>query len=158
MPFDRFSPDIPGYLQGEITGIVVGAPPNFPPPAVGTHVVDPAKPFDVTVTWTLSGVLVPLWQQALGGAWDVTVYAESQGAGPETKIGNVSVPVVVLQTSYTATIPASATGLSEHDPNSPNSGIYRLSVAVFLNSTLPAPGFDLIGFRGGPLIQVESPH
>lgn len=158
MPFDRFSPDIPGYLQGEITAVTVDAPPNFPPPAVGTHVVDPAKPFGVIVTWTLTGVLVPLWQTALGGAWDVTVYAESQAGGPETKIGNATVTTVPLQNAYTVTITASASGLEEHDPNSPRSGIYQLSAAVFLNSSLPAPGFDLVGFRGGPLIQVESPH
>lgn len=157
MPFDRFSPDIPGYLQGEITDIVVNAPTNFPPPAVGTHVIDPANPFEVTVKWTLSGALVPLWQQGLGGNWDVTVYAESQGAGPETKIGNVAVPVVVSNTSYTAKVLVPVPNLPEHDPNSPNSGIYKLSAAVFLNSTLPAPGFDLVGFRGGPLIQVENP-
>lgn len=157
MPFDRFSPDIPGYLQGEITDIAVDAPPDFPPPAVGTHVVDPANPFDVTITWTLTGALVPLWQTALGGDWDVTVYAESQGQGAETKIGNAKVAVDPLRNTYTVAISASAAGLKEHDPDSPYSGIYKLSVAVFLDSTLPAPGFDLIGFRGGPLIQVESP-
>jgi hypothetical protein len=66
------------------------------------------------------------------------------------------VAAAVTQSSYTANVLASASGLSEHDPSSPESGIYKLSVAVFLNSTLPAPGFDLVGFRGGPLIQVES--
>jgi hypothetical protein len=81
MPFDHFSPNIPGYMQGEITDIVVDAPTNFPPPAIGTYIVNPATPFQVTVKWTLSGVLVPLWQKALGGSWQVTVYAESQGAG-----------------------------------------------------------------------------
>ncbi|HVE97267.1 MAG TPA: hypothetical protein VNA67_09825 [Pseudonocardiaceae bacterium] len=47
--------------------------------------------------------------------------------------------------------------LEEHEPGTDRSGIYKLAVAVFLNSSLGTPGFDLTGFREGPMIQAENP-
>jgi len=33
-----------------------------------------------------------------------------------------------------------------------NSGLYKLSVVAFLNSNLPDPGYDVVGFREGPVM------
>ena len=33
----------------------------------------------------------------------------------------------------------------------------KLAVSVFLNSRLGPPGYDLVGFYEGPVIQVENP-
>lgn len=162
-----FDPTIPGYLEGEVGPIVVTAPPTFPPPALRRLVVDPAKPFDLTVEWEIFGDLVPLWLSALAGDWVVTAYAESVGPGPEVEIGTATVPTGNTLpctvntaksncTKYSATITVPATTLPEDDGTS--SGIYKLVVTVFLNSNLPAPGFDLSGFTEGPIIRVESPE
>jgi hypothetical protein len=36
------------------------------------------------------------------------------------------------------------------------SGIYKLVVSVFLNSSIPGGKFDLMGFQEGPFIQIED--
>ena len=53
------------------------------------------------------------------------------------------------------TVPPNA--LDEGNPGSQTSGIYKLVVSVFLDSTLGSPGFDMTGFNEGPIIQVENP-
>ena len=40
--------------------------------------------------------------------------------------------------------------LDEHAPGTDTSGVYKLVAAVFLNSDLGPPGFDMIGFNEGP--------
>lgn len=61
-------------------------------------------------------------------------------------------------TKYEATIVVPKDKLDEHDPGTDIGGIYKLAVAVFLNSTLAGtPGFDLVGYREGPIIQAENP-
>jgi hypothetical protein len=160
-----FDPTIPGYLEGEISSLAVSAPAAFPPPALRKLVVDPGKPFDITIEWEIFGDLVPLWLSALAGAWNVVVYAESIGPGPETTLASTTVATTATQpctvnaaksncTKYSATVTVAAGTLPEDDGAS--SGIYKLVATVFLNSDLPSPGFDLSGFVEGPIIRVES--
>lgn len=78
----QFDPNIPGLMEGEVTGVAVIDPQPFKY-GVGNHVVDPNKPFELKIEWTIFGQLVPLWLSALEGEWDVSVYAESLGKGPE---------------------------------------------------------------------------
>jgi hypothetical protein len=81
---DRFDPNIPKYMEGEVGDVVITSPAGFPPPALPNRVVDPTKPFTLDVTWNMFGALVPLWMAALGGSWQVTVYAESLGPVPRS--------------------------------------------------------------------------
>ncbi len=162
--FDQFDPDLPPYIQGQITNVAVidpavtGVPGQLP-----NRVVDPSQPFTIQVDWTLTGALVPLWLNALqpplqSGFWDVSAYAESLGGGNETKLGtDNTVQAVPGQNTYSATIVVPPNTLQEHNPGTDQGGIYKLAVAVFLNSNLGAPGFDIIGFQEGPIIQVENP-
>ena len=60
------------------------------------------------------------------------------------------------QFQYQVKLQVPANALAEGDPGSNVSGIYKLVVAVFLNSNLGQPGFDMIGFNEGPYIQVED--
>jgi hypothetical protein len=61
-------------------------------------------------------------------------------------------------TKYTAKVTVPPGTLLEHVPGSDQGGIYKLAVAVFLNSNLVGvPGYDLIGFSEGPIIQAENP-
>jgi len=166
----QFDPSIPGFMQGDVTGVTLTAPAGFPAPALPNRVVDPAQPFTLTIEWEAYGALVPLWLAALTDMWRIEVYAESLGGGPEIRIGSAqkaktdTVPCTVNGAQVNCTkwqvdvnIPAGA--LPEGNPGGPAvspSGIYKLAVSVFLNSTLGTPGFDLVGFHEGPIIQVES--
>jgi hypothetical protein len=136
---------------------------------VGNHVVDPTKSFELSVEWEIFGQLVPLWLSALAGNWDVSVYAESLGGGNEVRLGTVSVPTTAVQpctvnaakancTKFSATITVPPNRLQEHTPGTNVGGIYKLVAAVFLNSNLAGtPGFDLVGYSEGPIIQAENP-
>jgi len=155
----QFDPNFTGTppfeISGDITAVKVregGVLPN--------HVVDPTKQLEIDVEWKVDGGLTNLWLTALDPAqWRVSVYAESQGAGAEVELGQVNVPIGTLgATPYTksATIVVPApVPLQQHDGN--NSGVYKLTAAVFLNSAIPGGGFDMIGFAEGPYIQVENP-
>lgn len=166
---DQFDPNIPGLIEGNVTSVVVTDPQPFIF-GTGNKVIDPTRSFDLTIEWELFGQLVPLWLAALGGDWDVSVYAESLGGGNEVRLGTTKVAssakltCTVNQpkancTKYSATVTVPANKLQEHIPGTDQGGIYKLAVAVFLNSTLSGtPGYDVIGFREGPIIQAEKPE
>jgi hypothetical protein len=162
----QFDPNLPGpnpgdpdLIVGDITAVVVLDPGTFQPFDVGNKVLDPNKPFKVVVKWKISGLLRPLWLTALGGKWNVQVFAESLGGGPELLVASDNtVDADPAKSDFEATLTVPANTLPEGNPGSNISGIYKLVVSVFLNSTLPDPGFDMIGFSEGPIIQIEDPH
>ena len=127
---------------------------------MGNSVLSPSKPFQVVVRWKVTGLLGPLWLAALGGKWNVQVYAESIGCGSRDPPGEQQQHSPPFRPSRTtpATVDVPAGILPEGNPGSSISGIYKLVVSVFLNSNLPAPGYDMIGFSEGPYIQVENPN
>jgi len=157
----QFDPNIPGLIGGDVTTVVVIDPAGtFPPFEVGNHVLNPQDSFQINVAWEVNGLLRPVWLNALKpfGNWNVQAFAESIGGGPEILIAsdNSVVPdPAVANYSVTLTVPPNT--LQEGDPGSNVSGIYKLVVAVFLNSDLGQPGFDMTGFNEGPIIQVENP-
>jgi len=155
----QFDPNIPGLIEGNITTVVVVDPAGtFPPFEVGNHVLNSNESFQVKVAWKITGLLRPLWLTALGGKWNVQLFAESLGGGPEILLASdnlVSALPPVEDYSVTLNVPPNA--LEEGDPGSSVSGIYKLVVSVFLDSTLGSPGFDMTGFNEGPIIQVENP-
>ena len=165
---NQFDPQITGLMEGEVTGLTVIDPQPFVG-GTGNHVIDPSKEFTLKVEWEVFGQLVPIWLAALGGNWDVSVYAESLGGGSEVRLGTELVattdtrPCTVNQaqancTKYEATVTVPAGKLEEHTPGTDQGGSYKLVAAVFLNSDLPGtPGYDLIGFSEGPIIQAEVP-
>lgn len=155
----QFDPNIPGLIEGNITTVVVIDPAGeFPPFQVGNHVLNRNDAFKIKVEWKITGLLRPLWLSALGGRWNVQVYAESLGGGPELLLASdnsVNADPQVSDYAVELTVPPNA--LDEGNPGSQTSGIYKLVVSVFLDSTLGAPGFDMTGFNEGPIIQVEDP-
>ncbi len=167
----QFDPSIPNYLEGDITSVALTAPAGFPPPAMPNNVVDPNQPFTITIEWEVYGVLTPLWLAALSNNWRIEVFAESLGGGQELRIGSAQLPktasvactanpAAVNCQKWTVDVTVPAGTLQEGNPGGPAtspSGIYKLAMSVFLNSTLGTPGFDLVGYYEGPVIQVESP-
>lgn len=154
----QFDPNIPGLIGGEITTVVVIDPAREFPFEVGNHVLNRDDSFQVRVDWEITGALRPLWLSALGGKWNVQLYAESLGGGPEILLAsNNDKDADSGVANYSVTLDVPAGALAEGDPGSNVSGIYKLVVSVFLDSTLGAPGFDMTGFNEGPIIQVENP-
>jgi hypothetical protein len=165
---DRFDPNLPptsptsGAIQGEFTRVVLTEQPAI---GDGNAVVNRTQSFDIAVDWHVFGNLTPLWLGALAvntPDWVVTAYAESQGPGPEVSLGSVNVPVggppFSQDVIYTATITVPPFTLPEENPNNPNeSGIYKISVTTFLDSSVGGP-YDMIGFTDGPRIKVEDPE
>jgi hypothetical protein len=99
--------------------------------------------------------------------WVVSAYAESLGPGPELKLreetegrNNVTRNGDRFDWSHTLTVPANSGLVGENPGGGPNaaSGIYLLTVTVFMNSNIPGAGFDIIGFNQGPTIKVENPQ
>jgi hypothetical protein len=156
----QFDPNIPNLISGDITTIVVRDPAaDFPPFEVGNHVLDPTEEFQVDVTWEINGLLRPLWLKALAGNWNVQLFAESIGGGPEILLArDDTVPADPARAQYSVRLTVPPSALEEGNPGSSTSGIYKLVVAVFLNSDLGQPGFDMTGFNEGPIIQVENPN
>lgn len=154
----QFDPNIPGFIGGEVTTVLVRDPAaDFPPFELGNHVVNGTEPFDIDVAWEVTGPLRPLWLAALGGTWNVQIYAESIGGGQEILLArDDTVPAVPGQSQYKVRVNVPADTLEEGNPGSNTSGIYKLVAAVFLNSNLGEPGFDMTGFNEGPIIQVEN--
>lgn len=154
----QFDPNIPGLIEGDVaTFVVIDPAAEFPPFSVGNHVINPDEAFKVKVEWKITGLLRPLWLSALGGRWNVQVYAESIGGGPEVLLASdnsVAADPNVSDYAVEFTVPPSV--LTEGNPGSNVSGLYKLVVSVFLNSNLGRPGFDMTGFMEGPIIQVEN--
>ena len=156
----QFDPSLPGLIEGDVTNVAVNESPPFSPFSLANSVIDNSEPFDIAVEWNVSGPLATLWITALGSPWLVRVYAESQGPGPEILLSTTSVSAATFagttnDRTYTATMSVPANTLPEDVGG--DSGLYRLTASVFLNSSLGAPGYDMIGFSDGPVIQVENP-
>ena len=158
-------PDGTEWMLGECTSATVTDPAgNFPPPFSRSNlVVDPTKPFTVTVEWEIRGFLSRLWLTALATTtpnWRVEMWVESQGPGDEILAGSASVPVLPLGAgttqTYSADIVVPANTLEEHSPGA-RSGVYATTVTMFLNSTLGAPGYDITGLHTTKTIMAEDP-
>lgn len=161
----KFDPNMTGLISGKFNSVLVVEPgsvlsePNL--------VVDPTRPFDIRVEWEMTEVLADLWLAALSPAdWSVTAYAESIGPGPEVILKQDAVSIASASNpsphrfvwNHTLTVPANT--LDEENPGNPTgpSGVYKIVVTAFLNSTLPSPGYDVMGFEEGAIIKVEDPN
>jgi hypothetical protein len=165
---NRFDPHIPptgpsdAAVHGEFTRIAAIA--DRPSLGPSNLVVDRSRPFDIEVSWRLSGNLVPLWLTALSVRtenWVVTAFAESPGPGSEITLGSVEVPVggpyFSVDESFTARLTVPAHTLPAQDPDDPSgSGVYKIVVTAFLDSDLGPVGYDMTGYAEGPIIKVED--
>src|SRR5262249_55308458 len=154
---EQFDPNIPGLIGGDVTTVVVVDPAGtFPPFEVGNHVLNSNDSFQVNVAWEIIGLLRLLWLAALGGNWNVQLFAESIGGGSEILLArDDSVAADPAIANYSVTLNVLPNALDEGDSGSNISGIYKLVVSVFFNSELGSLGFDMTGFNEGPIIQVE---
>lgn len=159
----QFDPNIPGFISGDFTQVAVVEPGGL---GASNLVLDPTKAYNINVAWEITGSLTPLWLAALSTAspsWSVAAYAESVGPGPEKILVAQNVPVLPLPSAnppfaYSTTLTVPPGSLDEENPGDPLvSGVYKLVVTVFLDSTFGSPGYDIMGFAEGPVIKVENP-
>lgn len=169
----QFDPNRPGLAEGAVTLVRV-TQPHHVTQGDSNLVIDPTKPLDIHVEWEVFGTDMPIWLGAADDQWRVEVFAESLGPGPEIRVGPVasadksaSIPCTVNAAQpncfkwETDVSVASVPQLPEGNPGGPPgepSGLYRIVVVVFLNSSVGGAGFDLAGFRGGPVILIENPQ
>ena len=131
------------------------------PGEVSNMVIDPTRPFDINIEWQLDGNLFNVngVLAALDATktWHIYVYAEKMGPGNDLEIYHGTEPgadvVPALPAVWTHTCPIPAGTLPEHLPES---GMYRLCIVVFANTSIPG-GQDIIGNYDGPIILSERP-
>jgi len=163
---DNFDPNVPGQIQGDVTGLAVIDPAATFVGELGNLVVDPDRDFQVKVDWEVFEQFAPLFLNGAGD-WDVRVYAESVGPGDEIEIGRVGVPANAGGacaihggppcSGFSATVNVPARTLQEDIPGQ-QSGVYKLVATVFLDTPLVGQPYDMSGYREGPVIRVESPQ
>lgn len=154
----QFDPDKGPLFKGEFTSILVKDP------AIAGHtpnlVLDPSKPFQITVDWKLTGTDVPLYLAGADATWSVEAFAESIGPGPEVRLAIGSLPkgpsVNPATYSHTLTVPPFTLSEGNPFPGQP-SGVYKIVATVFLNSAVSG-GYDIAGFLEGPVIRMENPE
>ena len=162
----RFDPNVPFdpsnptglFIEGDMDVLAVTEHPAI---GTGNLVIDPSKDFDIGVAWSVSGSAAPIWLAALSSSdWVVTAYVESVGPGDEKFIASTTVAVGTpgLSNSYAATLTVPKDTLKEENPGDPSqSGVYKVVVTVFLDSTLGPVGYDMMGYAEGPIIKAENP-
>jgi len=163
-----FDPNVPsGFLTitGDFTSTVLVE--EVPAIGVGNLVLDPTREFKIKLDWAIDGNVAELWLSALAidsPDWIVTAYAESVGPGPEQILVTKNVPVNPLPSAnppfeYSTTLTVPPGTLAEENPGDPLvSGVYKLVVTVFLDSTFGSVGYDIMGFVEGPVVKVEDPN
>lgn len=139
MPLEIPPIAITGHMHANIV-----VDPDQPP----SNVIKATDPFTIQVEVHLFNV------GALGGAFNLTVFAESMGPQPEVSLGSVNVNVAAgvppgpsPSKTYTGNINVVAGTLPP--------GVYKL-VSVLTHSNLGVPT-GIAGFEEGPTIQVYTP-
>jgi hypothetical protein len=164
----NFDPNIPSTgpgspsIEGQFTAIEIAEQQVL---GKANLVINGGQAFDLKVTWTIAGNLTPLWLTALSvdtKNWVVTAYANPRGPGDGLTLGSVNVaidgPPFADPKEYKAKITVPANTLPEENPGDPtHSGVYQLTVTVFLDSDIGPLGFDMMGVADFPLVKVENP-
>lgn len=97
--------------------------------------------------------------------FNVTLFAESIGPGPEARVGSVSIPgsahTPTWDYSVTVAIPPNSLLAEGEGPPPGASGIYRLTAVITNSVPMPPPAppqRDVLGgFVEGPVIEIRNP-
>jgi len=148
--FDSIDPDTK-HLNGEMDVHVLDKDQN------PNQVLETDIAWAVKVDWRIYGLDAP----AIGGNWNIKVFVESMGPGPEKQIGAANVPVSdaapSLDRHYTTTInmPAGTIATDGHED-----GVYKL-VTVITHSNTGAgvtKRDKMAAFAEEPLLQFYTPE
>ena len=136
-------------LDGTITNVTILDKDSNP-----NRVIDDEFPFVVKVDWTVSP---PATARLLDGKWQINLYAESLGPGPELKIGSGTL-TANGSTTYTLsiTVPPPYGGLASDETPPPDSGVYQLTV-VLTYLTVTGRKTEMAGFAEGPTFMLREP-
>ena len=112
-----------------------------------SSVLEAGLPFTVHVDWSIDALAALL----LGGQWELAVYVESIGPGPEQQIGPTVITPLTGATTYAANVLVPANTLPD-DPGAPNSGVYK--VATVLTHRNFGSITDVVGVVEGPVLRI----
>lgn len=113
-----------------------------------TTVLEASAPFTIETNWYLDATTATY----LGGHWEVAVYAESIGKGPERQLGTTVIVAVNGGVSYSATVNVAANTLP-NDPSEPHSGVYKL-VAVLLLRNVAGKVTNVAAVAESPIVRI----
>lgn len=112
-------------------------------------ILEADKDFIVHIRWSVSGPLAPL----VAGSWNVNVFFESIGPGPELKLPNTTLTIPLTPSfgvnSYDASVTIPANTLQGVDTTVP----YKMVATVTYRLPNGRPG-PMAGFVESPVIQV----
>jgi hypothetical protein len=142
-----FQPENVPFMTGTLSLTITDASGIAP-----TNIIQQALGCTVNLTWTMSGLNVPVEVAALGD-FNPQVFLERQGPGAELAFAGAAVPVAGGAPSgppptrtYTAAIPV---------PPGVAVGLYRLTAVV--TRTLPGGiPTGMAAFEDGPILQVVA--
>lgn len=156
MAASQFDPHVQAsgeeLFRGEFLSVDIRDLPSLPH-EVPNRVLELQKEFFIEVAWKVSGVEVPLRMSAVNH-WSVFVYGESVGPGPELALmqAPIQVPVGPMKPetmSWSETL-ALKFPIEQFDEN--DSGVYKLCIVIFAESSLPGAGNDIIGYTEIPTV------
>jgi hypothetical protein len=138
---------LPNLLIGKVTALDVSDPTEA---GEKTSLIELGDPFDVSVSWTLDGVLTPI----VGGFWIVELYSDDiDGQGQMTgRIGGpVTIPIVgaapPLTFSTTFTVQGATTKV----------GVYQLVVTInHSTDSSPANVTEMVGFAESTPLKITA--
>ena len=136
---------VPGILDGQVTGMDVLDPTENEK----TALLEADDPFDVVLSWQLTGVATPI----VGGYWVVTLYSSNMdGVGKMVgPLGTATIPVIggpaPLVFQYTFQV----------SPPVPQPGVYKLTATINHSPTQNPVDFDeTFGYAEATPIQITA--
>lgn len=139
---------LPG-LEGQILSMTVTDTDGNP-----NLVIDDENDFLVDVAWE---VTPPVTAAVLDGAWDVDLYAESVGPGPDLLVASEKEPATGATTySHRFIVKPPYGGMTSKDTPPPDSGIYQLSVALTYRNKAGIR-LEIAGFYEGQTVMLREP-
>jgi hypothetical protein len=94
-----------------------------------TTVLEASKEIRIEAVWNIDAESA----RVLGGRWEVAVYAESIGPGPERKIGPTKVVALDGRTNYGTVVVVPANTFA-NNPEPPDSGVYKIATVLLLRN------------------------
>jgi hypothetical protein len=125
------------------------------PSGAPSNILDADQPFQIVVDWSISASTA----LTLGsGNWSVSVYAESQGPGPERQVGTTVTVPLTGGTNFSATVNVPAGQLPAESTTPQRSGVYKLVTIInHQNGLVPPQDTEVSGFEELPIIRMRQP-
>jgi hypothetical protein len=139
--------NVPGILDGQVAGMDVLDPTENDEK---TSLLEVGDPFDVQLTWQLSGAATPI----VGGSWLVSLYSDDMdGVGAMT--GLIAGPTAIPITGAAGTL--TFNHRFHVAPPVPQEGLYKLTATINHSPTgNPAQVSEMFGFAESTPVKITN--